>query len=122
MTTTGNERSVCDICGIKKDDVHKMVFEGRRAGFRICVQCRNICRSTLFPDDNDFWGKILELILQSKRQKRKPRELACELAKKRKLMLETVLKTITDMEQKRTLENSLKHAMNALDILNCPQD
>ena len=85
-----------------------------------------MCKHVLFPSETDVYSKLRELILQSKstrakKEKRKLRELVCELAKTRKLELETKMKTITNIEQKRALEEDLKVVMNALNILNCSQ-
>ena len=85
-----------------------------------------MCKHVLFPSETDVYSKLRELILQSKstrakKEKRKLRELVCERVKTRKLELETKMKTITDREQKRALEEDLKVVVNALDILNCSQ-
>ncbi len=118
MAATNSERRVCDICGIEKDDVQRIDYGYEREGLRLCEQCNNISKHVLFPNETNVY-KLRELILQSKQQKKKVRELVCELVKTRKLELETKMKTITDTEQKRELEEDLKNIIQAFKVLNC---
>ncbi len=121
MAGTNSERRVCDICGDEKDDVRRIDYGYERVGLRLCEQCNEISKQVLFPGETDV-HKLRELILQSKQHKKKVRVLVCELVKTRKLELETKIKTITDIEQKRKLEEDLKNAIQALKVLSCSHD